>query len=346
MMTPKYSRSSINRVGEILANSDFFDDQFQSAVDSLSDWRALHLHPMKTFQTTLRKYVNEIDSKGIVAQRLKRALTIIDKLRNRQTSMSLGRMQDIGGLRAIVNNVSSVRKIEKKFLRSRAKHILKRKYDYIAEPKESGYRGIHLVYEYQNRKKPECDGLLIEIQLRTRLQHLWATAVETVGFFYQESLKSSQGNEHRLEFFRLVSALFSLKEKQPTSLAYRHSTQETLVEQLRQFEKEHGVLQQLNAIKIARSARKVPELADAAYWIIKTNLNPSSVVIYPFLEQQQEQIKIVYHSLEESGECKNGQSQVVLVATDSVDKLGKAYPSFFLDITDFISNVAMLIRHP
>ncbi len=45
--------------------------------------------------------------------------------------------------------------------------------------------------------------LLIELQLRTRLQHEWATAVETMGTFLQSSLKSSQGPEEWLDFFSL-----------------------------------------------------------------------------------------------------------------------------------------------
>ncbi len=54
--------------------------------------------------------------------------------------------------------------------------------------------------------------MLIEVQLRTRLQHNWATAVETVGIFTGEALKSSQGNEDWQDFFRLVSTWFAHKE--------------------------------------------------------------------------------------------------------------------------------------
>jgi len=238
MMTPKYSRSYINRVGDVLAAENSSAEALESALQTLSDWRALHLTPMNTFQATLRKYVGESDPKGIVAQRLKRTPTIIDKLKNRQKGMDLGRMHDVGGLRAIVKSVQNVREIENRFVHSRAKHILKRTYDYIAEPKESGYRGIHLVYEYQNPKKLDCDGLLIEIQLRTRLQHLWSTAVETAGFFFWESLKSSQGNERHLDFFQMVSALFAFEEEQPVSMPFRHLTREALIDKLRVFEKE------------------------------------------------------------------------------------------------------------
>ncbi len=39
------------------------------------------------------------------------------------------------------------------------------------------------------------------MQIRTAVQHSWATAVEVVGAFTAQSLKSSQGNEKWLDFF-------------------------------------------------------------------------------------------------------------------------------------------------
>jgi ppGpp synthetase/RelA/SpoT-type nucleotidyltranferase len=193
----KFSRKSINRAGEILVSDKATVGERENALQTLNDWRVLHLVPLNTFQITLRNYVKKTSGNdGIVAQRLKRIPTILDKLK-RQPQMQLARMQDIGGLRAIVPTVQNVRELEKYYTKYRPKdkskqHILKRQYDYIIEPKESGYRGIHFVYEYCSPQE-EYNSLQIEIQLRSRLQHLWATAVETVGFFVQESLKSSQG---------------------------------------------------------------------------------------------------------------------------------------------------------
>ncbi|WP_305461543.1 RelA/SpoT domain-containing protein [Photobacterium leiognathi] len=71
----------------------------------------------------------------------------------------------------------------------------------MEEPKESGYRSYHLVYGYQNKKYEKLNGLQIEMQIRTAVQHSWATAVEVVGAFTAQSLKSSQGNEKWLDFF-------------------------------------------------------------------------------------------------------------------------------------------------
>ena len=61
--------------------------------------------------------------------------------------------------------------------------------DYIAEPRDSGYRGIHFVSRFQPQCRDEdaFEGMRIEIQLRSRLQHVWATAVETAAIFSGES---------------------------------------------------------------------------------------------------------------------------------------------------------------
>jgi len=41
---------------------------------------------------------------------------------------------------------------------------------------------------------------LIEIQIRSKLQHIWATAVETVGFFTGQAIKSNEGEKEWNDF--------------------------------------------------------------------------------------------------------------------------------------------------
>jgi len=341
-MTPKYSRKFISRIGDILVSDESTPEEREEAIQTLGEWRTLHLQPLNTFQTTLRKYVHSVDSNGIVAQRLKRTPTILDKLR-RYNDMELGRMHDIGGLRAIVKSVQAVRELEKKYISSKSKHILKRTYDYIAEPKESGYRGIHLVYENQSPKNSDIDGLLIEIQLRSQLQHLWATAVETVGFFYQEALKSSQGNAVWLEFFQLVSAVFAYEEHELPHSSLRHLSEEDLLCQLKQFDKDHGIMQQLDVIQITKILQNLSLFHNLAYLVLETSVSSTTTKGYPFSADQQESASLVYRQLEQSKNCKSGQSHVVLVSVDSVKKIEKAYPNFFLDVRDFINKVNSMI---
>lgn len=52
-------------------------------------------------------------------------------------------MQDIAGVRVILNDLKELRLLESKLRSHNFKHELKNDKDYINNPKESGYRGIH-----------------------------------------------------------------------------------------------------------------------------------------------------------------------------------------------------------
>lgn len=336
-MTPKYTRGSVNRIGKQLVADDLTPEQRDEVLDALNDWRSLHLYPLNTFQATLRKYVKAIDPKhGIVAQRLKRLPTIIDKLKNRHQVMKLGEMQDIGGLRAIVADVAKVRELEKKYDKSRTKHILRRKRDYIAEPQESGYRGIHLVYSTVAPTNPDYDGLLIEIQLRTRLQHLWATAVETVGTFFHESLKSSRGSPKWQDFFKLAGAVFAREEREPPHEAYHDVTHSELLKLLKDYMDRHAIFVSLNMIRAVESFRTTPAFENAEYLVIALEPDKHRVMAVPILDHNEELARNVYRVYE------NYSEHVVLVSVDSIKKIERAYPNFFLNISDFSKELKRL----
>jgi len=126
-------------------------------------------------------------------------------------------------------------------------------------------------------------------------------------------------------------------------MPFRQLTRTALIDKLRMFEKENGMLHVLDAIQIVH-ATDIPNLEDTAYWIIQTCLDPMKVFVHPFVKQQRTIAKFMYFWLERSDECKSGKTQVVMVSADSITKLKKAYPNFFLDIEDFVKKVAALIE--
>src|SRR5205807_684291 len=87
--------------------------------------------------------------------------------------------------------------------------------DYIQTPRDSGYRSIHLIFRYYSDKNTTYNNLKIEIQIRSVNQHAWATAVETVGTFVGQALKSSQGEKDWLSFFMLMGTAIANIEKTP-----------------------------------------------------------------------------------------------------------------------------------
>lgn len=129
----------------------------------------------------------------LVAERLKRLESIVGKLQ-RESGMQLSRMQDLGGCRVVLPTLDEVYSFSEKFQKSRIRHEFKNEKDYIKEPKKSGYRSLHLVYKFKT-DTPEKDiynqySMLIELQFRTHLQHIWATALETIGLFTNQALKA------------------------------------------------------------------------------------------------------------------------------------------------------------
>jgi len=185
---PKYSKSEINKAGSIIANTSSSKEDRDNALIILNNWRAAHAYPLQVICNNLRLR----NPNAIVVQRLKRLESITGKIA-RFPEMSLYRMQDLGGCRVIVDIIEQVYEAINKYKNSRIRHVLKREYDYIQKPKNSGYRSYHMVYQFHSDKKETYNkNMLIEIQFRTKLQHIWATAVEMMGIYTKSNLKSSQ----------------------------------------------------------------------------------------------------------------------------------------------------------
>ena len=208
---PRYSGNQINKAGKIIADPFSTPKEREEALVILNNWRAAHAYPLQVICSNLRQK----NPDAIVVQRLKRLESITGKIQ-RFPEMQLYKMQDLGGCRVIVDTIKQVYEAIDKYKSSRIRHILKREYDYIANPKESGYRSYHMVYQFHSESKDTYNkNMFIEIQFRTKLQHMWATAVEMMGIYTKSNLKSSQGDYDILRFFTLVSSLFAIQEKMP-----------------------------------------------------------------------------------------------------------------------------------
>ena len=210
-IVPGYSRGRVNRAGWALARTDSRAPKVREDLRVLNNWRAAHSFPLNELHHRLRALAAPIGSDTIISQRLKTTPSTLAKLR-RFPRMQLARMQDMGGCRAALDTVAQVRELHEVHRRAGWEHRLVRDVDYIDRPKPSGYRGVHLVYRYRGDGNSPFNGILIEVQLRTKLQHAWATAVETAGAFLQRALKSSEGEEEWLHFFALASSALALRK--------------------------------------------------------------------------------------------------------------------------------------
>jgi putative GTP pyrophosphokinase len=337
---PAFSKGQINRAGEILASAterSAADRIFADEV--LANWRASHGYPINTFQATLRSKLKTIDRTAIVAQRLKRAPSIILKLQ-RFPGMKLARMQDIGGLRTIVGSVARVRRVEASYRASRFEHDLVSSKDYLKNPKDDGYRGIHLIYRYANSRANDYDGLSLELQIRTKLQHAWATAVETMGTFLGQALKSGQGEYEWRSFFSLAGAALANVEKTAPVPGFENCTTDELHEQLYESERKLRVLEKLSGFAIAAD-RITTERGQGGYHLIVLNSSDRTVSIRPYPVARLEDASRAYAEIE--NRTKSGEAiEAVLVSAGPIDSLRKAFPNYFLDTQVFVSQLNRL----
>lgn len=311
----------------------------EHALEVMNNFRVCHAYPINTFQATLRTKLNKLKLPYLVSQRLKRAPSIIGKLTREKSRLS--KMQDIGGLRAILSSVDEVRNVVELYKNSAFNHKFVKEDDYITFPKNSGYRCHHLIYEYQNPINSNYDGLFIELQIRTKLQHAWATAVETAGTFIRQPLKSSIGPQDILDFFALVGNGFSILEGTPRLERFKDLTDRQVFQKIKADERKLDIITKLSSFNIAADAIKTDKKQGGLHLVI-LDIESKTVSVKSFPSYAIDLASNEY-AKEEALANDEGQRQVVLVTSGSIEKLKQAYPSYFLDTEEFIEKLKELI---
>lgn len=250
--------------------------------------------------------------------------------------MQLSRMHDIAGCRLIFNNIEQLKEFRKDLHSSPwLKHVLRKKdetpypYDYMEHPHpdNSGYRGVHDIYHYCARsgRDKSWDGLLVEIQYRTKAQHSWATANEIAGTLTGNYSKFGRGDESQKEFFRLASEIISRTEENMTS-CYPNLTDEVLCKKFTQVENEIKLLQSLTHLKMAKEHidYRQPNI------ILVYDEEEKSLYMHSFKTFPEAQK--AYFTLEKN---KGTSTDIVLVRTATEEGLRLAYKNYFSDTQDF-----------
>ena len=337
------SKKQVQKAGKLLAEDTATSEEFAQAMATLSDWRALHNYPINTFQATLRGKVKKLGFKSpIIAQRLKRTPSIVRKLQ-RFPNMNLARMQDIGGIRIVLANVAEVYRLHTNILNSKRpfehEPLLPPK-DYIKEPKSDGYRSLHQVFKYKSTTYPELDGLQIELQIRTKLQHAWATAVETLGIIEKSSFKTGEGSEEFKRFFMLASALFSYNERQPILPALADIPIKEIAKELRALEAKLQIFAKLQGLIVTAKHIETSSTKSDEYHLMELDTSKESpaISLIPFTKSQLEMAESIYKMREIETQDKP-YIELVLISAGNLKEIKKAYPNYFLDTQDFIKNL-------
>ena len=335
--------------------------EFEGAIDVLTYWRLMHEAPLANAQQIVEVEALKTDKTAFTAKRLKRYESIVSKLK-RFDDMKLKNMQDIGGCRVVVSSLKKLRQLIRSLKRrpefKNSMGVVRHK-DYIESPKEDGYRSYHLIGRFKDVNNEDRN---IEVQLRTRLQHDWATALEIVDIFTKQKLKSNQGEKKWSEFFKSVSEQFAIMEntplfnveKGPTWHAYLKnvlSNPDSLESCLtaRRLIKDIGVVSKFNAfthsLKFADGELEKIQKERDGFILIMVDLAKSRIELKFF---DQNNIENAVQSYSECEKNSAGRKDFVaaLVSTTAVDGIKAAYPNYFADSTEFLKHLLLISNAP
>lgn len=366
-VTPQYSRTRVDAAANFLAHEyplmwraqgmenetverpwEALGEALGEALEIVNNWRSSHSWPLLSTRLSLMARAKKVHDEALISQRLKRLPAILSKLR-RFKKMKFTQMQDIGGCRAVLPSVTMVEKLDRLYQRAAARRQPHQpecieRYDYIVKPKDDGYRGIHLVYKYHTpaAKYAKHDGLRIEIQLRSRLQHEWATAVETVDLFTSQALKSSVGEEAWKRFFLLMGAVFATKERRalPPGVPQKW---DMLRDELRGIAVSLRVREVLSAWSYVLKEFSEKKVPGAGTFLLSLDAEAGRLVLRQYTQADQQRANADYLEQEKQILGKPNH-HAVLVSVRSIEALRQAYPSFYADTEAFLEELQTAIR--
>ncbi|MDR1300604.1 MAG: RelA/SpoT domain-containing protein [Candidatus Nomurabacteria bacterium] len=334
-----YSKNQINNAGLVIAKN--YGDI--KALRLINSWREIHIESMDVVFSNIK--VLAPNTNTIIAERLKRLSTIVDKVQ-RFPTMRLSSMQDIAGVRIILPDITDIQRFIKKATKPTADYKpVKLPTNYIADPKSDGYRGVHVVYKFTD------SGLFVELQIRSHLQHVWATAIESMGIYLDQPFKNGGGDGQWREFFALVSSAFAyfessdpIKRHKKIGLAGIYKKIEKLngeidaVAHIQSFAKMGETLN--TSIQTARKLSKMVTPKKSKYALMSLDLQKKEVKVKLFSKNKSQRVMQAYKKMEK----RSSRYDQVLVSVSKMSELAEAYPNYFLDLQQFSVMVVTMLE--
>lgn len=161
-------------------------------------------------ELSLEGEANPIDA---IESRLKSPESIIEKVDRKDIDFSVEAIEehidDIAGIRVICSFESDVYLIAEALLRQTDVQLIER-IDYIANPKPSGYRSLHLVIAIPIFLYDEKKIMKVEVQLRTMAMDMWASLEHKLAYKKEQSAEADRMHANLLECAELSARIDKL----------------------------------------------------------------------------------------------------------------------------------------
>jgi hypothetical protein len=325
---PASSKARVDRAGVALG----FGDADEEDLQVINNWRSAHAYPLHSSFISLKNKAKAASPGALVSQRIKRLPSIQTKLK-RYPKMRLSQMQDIGGDRAVVGTLAKVYELQQAIMESPGALKYITEDNYLIQPKDDGYRSLHLIFKYSAAGDSPYNGLWLELQLRSRLQHAWATALETVDFLHSQALKLGGGTQEWRRFFSLMGSYIAIREEAPL-VPNTPKSESTICEELRTLSAELLPEERLQAFNqvVQRSGR----LSGSRYFLLELDVESKRLDVRGFedFKTATDQYIVAENTIAVTNARRN--KEAVLVSVDKLASLKEAYPNFYLNTSDFL----------
>lgn len=339
----RFTANEVKRAGKRLAGKIVWSDEDRAEIlqtfEVANNWRNSHVYPMRSIRASVISRLRHLGIPGVTAARAKRMTSIRRKLQ--KTTTHLSQMQDLGGCRAIVEDIEGARRLAEDCL-ARMPHDVLKEQNYIEVAKDDGYRSHHIVYSFKGSSgRSDFDGRRIELQIRTRLQHAWSTAVEAVGLYRNENMKGGEGSPEWLRLFKCVSDEIAFAEGCETDRLA--PSRPARISEIRHLNKQLAAEDLLENLKNATQ-------------YVETHLHPGHASLYLLKYDHSDHtvsVQSYYDPLTGAASFDEAEraieeglidTNVVLVEADKITSLADAYPNYFGDVTLFISTLRKMCR--
>jgi ppGpp synthetase/RelA/SpoT-type nucleotidyltranferase len=318
------TNGDINRLGDKIRAE--YPNIKNSTKEQIQEHRISFKETTNATFNSLCSLSKRVNKNAIITYRIKRIETIIGKLKrlnvDPKKKQLFARMWDISGCRCIVDNDREVYKLEKLISK---KFTVRKRTDYIKNPKPNGYKSLHLYLQLPN------DNKVVEVQLRNRLDHNWATLVEITDVIFDSQLKE-YGKDKKLEKF-----LFLLSKRK--SLVFKDKVFITSVlKEYKYFENLSKVFTR-NYLKVRNRWLELEMKYNHKFFLIETKKDeiPKINSFNGFNKAEDEYFKRY---------LTNNNSNIVLthLTKPSYKNISSAYSNYILTVHSVLDDITVILR--
>lgn len=346
--TTRVSRKAAGKISKQLLTCEEGTLEYLAAFEKAQRWRAQHALPTENCFRTLLGTTSDFPD-AVLTFRLKRMKSMLAKIRRPESRYQIGTMDDIGGCRIILQDMSQVGgaidRLSSLFTLKQGNNNIK---NYIEEPRRSGYRSCHLITVNPGEERV----YRVEVQIRTKLQHLWSTAVEAASFVYKSNYKveknldevDSLEREVRV-FFVIVSSLFALEEGTPQVRGFATPASD-LVRDLKRLQRLESIIEDLsNADDGVYLSENGTQFDMPGFYLMRFAADLQFLDIGYFGENRLEKALSAYDECERIANMEGRTASlidyddVVLAYAQDGEQLSLAFPNYSTRIGEFLNHV-------